>query len=136
MECTMNNQQEVKEVLKVENIAVGEKYLGLPTPEGRMGKDRFVTMKEKLTKGFTNWAERNMSSGAKEVLIKSVAQAIQHIQWGSLNYRWDYAMRWSKWYAIFGGVKKQDNGRCAGWRGKNAIAKRLRRNGFLGPASV
>jgi hypothetical protein len=87
MECTMNNQQEVKEVLKVENIAVGEKYLGLPTPEGRMGKDRFVTMKEKLTKGFTNWAERNMSSGAKEVLIKLVAQAIQHIQWGSLNYR-------------------------------------------------
>jgi hypothetical protein len=45
MECTMNNQQVVKKVLKVENIAVGEKYLGLPTPEGRMGKDRFVTMK-------------------------------------------------------------------------------------------
>jgi hypothetical protein len=33
-------------------------------------------MKERLTKRWTNWVEKNMSTGAKEVLIKSVAQAI------------------------------------------------------------
>jgi hypothetical protein len=27
-------------------------------------------------KRFDNWIERNMSSGAKEVMIKSIAQAI------------------------------------------------------------
>jgi hypothetical protein len=48
----------------------------LPTPKGRMGKDRFKSTKERLPSKFTNWAERYMSAGAKEVLIKSVAQAI------------------------------------------------------------
>jgi hypothetical protein len=33
-------------------------------------------MKERLVKKFNNWVERNMSAGAKEVMIKSVAQAI------------------------------------------------------------
>jgi hypothetical protein len=75
-DCSASDQEAVKNVLKVENIAVSEKYLGLPTPEGRLKKERFLTMKERFTKRFTNWAERNMSSGAKEVLIKSVAQAI------------------------------------------------------------
>jgi hypothetical protein len=52
---------------------VDKKYLGLPTPEGRMNKDKFSSTKERLIKRFTNWAERDMSTGTKEVLIKSVA---------------------------------------------------------------
>jgi hypothetical protein len=75
-DCSESGQEVVKNVLKVENIVVDEKYLGLPTPEGRLNKDKFMTMKERLMKRFTNWAERNMSSGAKEVLIKSVARSI------------------------------------------------------------
>jgi hypothetical protein len=35
-----------------------------------------LTLKEKLVKRFINWTERNMSSQAKEVMIKSVAHAI------------------------------------------------------------
>jgi hypothetical protein len=41
-----------------------------------MSKDRFKSTKERLGKKFSSWAERYMSRGAKEVLIKSVAQAI------------------------------------------------------------
>jgi hypothetical protein len=46
------------------------------TPEGRMGKGKFESTKERLVKQFSTWAERHMSSGAKEILIKLVAQAI------------------------------------------------------------
>jgi hypothetical protein len=74
--CSMDAQDRMKGVLKVSNITVEEKYLGLPTPDGRMGRNRFVSLKEKLISRLSNWAERNMSSGAKEVLIKVVAQAI------------------------------------------------------------
>jgi hypothetical protein len=70
------NKQQVQEILNVENITVDEKYLGLPTPECRMKNDKFSSTKERLVKRFTNWAEKNMSIGAKDVLIKSVAQAI------------------------------------------------------------
>jgi hypothetical protein len=75
-ECEQDNQERVKSILQVDNIAVEEKYLGLPTPEGRMTKDKFKTLKERLINKFTRWVERSMSTGAKEVLLKSVAQVI------------------------------------------------------------
>jgi hypothetical protein len=56
--------------------AVEDKYLGLPTPEGHMSKEKFKSAKEQLVKRLSNSSERFMSMGANEVLIKSVAQAI------------------------------------------------------------
>jgi hypothetical protein len=41
-----------------------------------MNKEKYKTIKERLAKRFTTWVEKYMSMGAKEVLIKSVAQAI------------------------------------------------------------
>jgi hypothetical protein len=75
-DCQMENQEKVMAILKAGNIAKEEKYLGLLTPEGRMKKERFKSIKERLSSRFSNWAERYMLGGAKEVLIKSVAQAI------------------------------------------------------------
>jgi hypothetical protein len=74
--CTDEQKENVLTVLNVASTAVEEKYLGLPTLEGRMGKEKFKSTKERLVKRFSNWAEKHMSTGAKEVLIKSVAQAI------------------------------------------------------------
>jgi hypothetical protein len=53
-----------------------EKYLGLPVPEGRMKAGRFQTTKERFVKRLNAWSEKYMSTGGKEVLIKSVAQSI------------------------------------------------------------
>jgi hypothetical protein len=53
-----------------------DKYLGFPTPDGRMKKGKFQPSKERLGKKLSNWVERLMSMGAKEELIKTVAQAI------------------------------------------------------------
>jgi hypothetical protein len=41
-----------------------------------MNKDNFKSTKERMTKRFTSWVERYMPGGAKEVLIKLVAQEI------------------------------------------------------------
>jgi hypothetical protein len=70
------DQERVKQILKIENTATEDRYLGLATPEGRMSKDKFKTIKERLIHKYNNWVERNMSSGAKDVMIKAVAQAI------------------------------------------------------------
>jgi hypothetical protein len=74
--CQVADKECVKEVLHVANVTEEEKYLGLPTPQGRISKEHFKTTRGQLAKRFTSWAERYMSMGAKEVLIKSVAQAI------------------------------------------------------------
>jgi hypothetical protein len=36
-----------------------------------MKVEKIMTIKERLSKRFTNWAEKNMSYSAKEVMIKS-----------------------------------------------------------------
>ena len=41
-----------------------------------MKKERFLPIKERLIRRVTGWSEKHLSSGGKEVLIKSVAQAI------------------------------------------------------------
>jgi hypothetical protein len=63
-------------MLKIKHTTMEGRYLGLPMLEGRMSKDKFKTIKERLVNKFNNWAKRNMSSGAREVMIKIVAQAI------------------------------------------------------------
>jgi hypothetical protein len=75
-DVSQEDQDRVKSKLNVDIVAAEEKYLGLPTPEGRMSKDQFKSTKDRLAKTCSSWAERYMSGGAKEVLIKSVAQAI------------------------------------------------------------
>jgi hypothetical protein len=66
----------VRQILDVSQETFEDKYLGFPTPKGQMKKGKFQPSKERLSKKLDNWAERLMSMGAKDELIKSVAQAI------------------------------------------------------------
>jgi hypothetical protein len=85
--CLEEDKEKVKTILSVENVAREEKYLGLPTPEGCMKKDNFKSTKEIMAKRFTSWVEQYMSRGAKEVLIKLVAQAILTAVMGCLSFQ-------------------------------------------------
>lgn len=66
----------VKNLLGVQSTAFEAKYLGLPTPAGRMKGERFQPLKERLTKRMNDFTEKYMSAAAKDVLIKAVAQAL------------------------------------------------------------
>jgi hypothetical protein len=74
--CLEQCQQQVKQILQVTRESFEDKYLGFPTPEGRMRNGRLQSPKERLSKRMNSWAERFMDMGAKDLLIKSVAQAI------------------------------------------------------------
>ena len=67
--------QEIKGILQVETIGFEEKYLGLPTPDGRMTKGKFQNLQAKLTKRLFSFDGHPTQVG-KEILIKSVAQVI------------------------------------------------------------
>ena len=67
---------QVKQILDISSEVFEAKYLGLPVPEGIMHKGRFETTQERLKKRLVDWSEQFMSIGNKEILIKSVAQAI------------------------------------------------------------
>jgi hypothetical protein len=69
--CPLQKQNEITSILEVEHQDFEDKYLGLLTPEGRMKKGKFQPQKDRLGKKLSNWAERFMSMGAKDELIKS-----------------------------------------------------------------
>ena len=64
----------VKAVLQIQREAMSEKYLGLPTPEGRMNRGKFQDVQAKMLKRLLQWVD--CSLGGKEVLVKAVAQAL------------------------------------------------------------
>jgi hypothetical protein len=74
--CSEATGQMVASILDVPTVGFEEKYLGLPVPEGRMKDGKFQPIKEKLKKRFSDYAEKYSSSGAKDVLIKSVVQSM------------------------------------------------------------
>ena len=54
-----------------------EKYLGrLPMVGGKSKVDTFKDLQERITKRVTGWKEKTISKVGREVLIKTVAQAI------------------------------------------------------------
>ena len=52
------------------------KYLGLPPIIGRGKKQAFMEIKQKIENKLQGWKGKLLSQAGKEILIKSVAQAI------------------------------------------------------------
>ncbi|XP_075656739.1 uncharacterized protein LOC142626904 [Castanea sativa] len=69
-------QEEIQQRFGVLVIRQHEKYLGLPSLVGRSKRNTFNDLKEKLGNKLSGWKEKLLSSVVKEILIKSVAQAI------------------------------------------------------------
>ncbi|GJN06559.1 hypothetical protein PR202_ga24299 [Eleusine coracana subsp. coracana] len=66
-------KNEVREALHIENEALAEKYLGLPTCIGRSSKEAFEYMPTRLHALVGGWSGKEASGAGREVLIKSVA---------------------------------------------------------------
>ncbi len=69
-------RQEISSVLQVANSDFDDKYLGFPTPQGRMHKGKFQNLNERIWKRTMLWGKKFLSAGGKEILIKAVLQSI------------------------------------------------------------
>ena len=74
--CPANVQEEVRSTLNVTSLFFEEKYLGLPTPDGRMSRGKLQNLQAQLTKRLIMWGDGNLAQAGREVFIKSVAQAL------------------------------------------------------------
>lgn len=66
----------IKQILHVPNEQLNEKYLGMPSDVGISKNGAFKYLKDRLWSKIKGWMEKLLSAAGKEVLIKSVAQAI------------------------------------------------------------
>jgi ribonuclease HI len=74
--CPMGIRTAMKERLKVQNESLSEKYLGMPSDVGRSVRGAFKYLSDRVWKRVQGWLEILLSAAGKEILIKSVAQAI------------------------------------------------------------
>jgi hypothetical protein len=74
--CPQEVCDSVRQILQVQQEVFEDKYLGLPTPHGRMHKGHFQNLQQRLLKQMMIWGDGVPSQAGKEALIKSIAQAI------------------------------------------------------------
>ena len=74
--CHNNVREEIKDILQVHNVSLSEKYLGMPSDVGNSVNGAFKYLKDRVWKKVQGWMEMLLSAAGKEVLIKSVAQAV------------------------------------------------------------
>jgi hypothetical protein len=74
--CPESTRQSVKTILQVPNETLNEKYLGMPSDIGRSLNGAFKYLRDRVWKRIQGWIELLLSAGGKDILIKSVVQAI------------------------------------------------------------
>ena len=74
--CQNNLRTEVKQALNITNESLSERYLGMPSDVGNSKNGAFKFLKDRVWSKIKGWMEKLLSSEGKEVLIKSVAQAV------------------------------------------------------------
>ena len=66
----------IQQMMGARTIANCEKYLELPMVCGKSKVNTFKELQEKITKRVMEWKEKLISKAGKEILVKTVAQAI------------------------------------------------------------
>lgn len=84
--CPNEVQEEIKDILACETSTFESKYLGLPTPEGKMKDSNFQPIMDRFMKRCNDWAGRFMSFAAKEVHVKSVVQGLPTFAMGVFKF--------------------------------------------------
>lgn len=74
--CPEHVREEMKVTLQVHNESLSEKYLWMPSDVGRATNGAFKYLQDRVWKRIQGWMGHALSVGGKEILIKSVAQAI------------------------------------------------------------
>ena len=72
----LSTRNDIRMLLNTTSIEPFEKYLGLPPIIGRGKKQAFAEIKFRIQSKLNGWKTKLLSQAGREVLIKSVAQAI------------------------------------------------------------
>ena len=74
--CSSESKEEFRNHLDIHREALAEKYLGLPTSVGRTTNEVFEYLPTRVKGLIGSWSGREASYAGREILLKSVAQAV------------------------------------------------------------
>lgn len=135
--CPIPVREEIARVLGVVSTVFESKYLGLPTPEGRMKNDKFQPIMERFGKRCSDWNERFMSQAAKEVNVKSVVQALPTHVMGVFKLNLSFCEKYEKLIRDFWWGDKEGH-RKVHWMSWENLTKTKKKwwHGFSGYAPL
>ena len=125
----MHVQESIEDTLGVVASSFESKYLGLPTPEGRMKGEKFQPIMERFVKRCSDWNERYMSHAAKEVHVKSVAQALPTYPMGIFKMNKSFCEKYEKLIRDFWWGDEEGHGRVH-WMSWERMTKPKRAGGI------
>lgn len=118
--CSESVRQEIKHALHVRNEKLSKKYLGLPSHVGREKEESFKYLKDTIWKQVQGWMEKELSVGGKEVLLKSMAQAIPTYSMGCFNLPHGFCHHINGFFISFGGdQRKKARAKLLGLHGRS-----------------
>ena len=74
--CNEQIKERVKQKMGIQDDTLQATYLGMPTWVGRSPTNSFSFLTGRLWKKLNGWSDRPLSRAGKEILLKSVAQAM------------------------------------------------------------
>ncbi|KAJ1381685.1 hypothetical protein SESBI_44925 [Sesbania bispinosa] len=88
-EVPPHKRRQITSILNIQEWESLGKYLGLPGSWSRSRITSLNWLKECILQKIDGWKERLLNQVGKEVLIKTVLQAIQPMQWQPLDSQKD-----------------------------------------------
>ena len=73
---SIERKAELTRILNMRQVDKHDRYLGIPSISGRSKKQIFDSLLDRIWKKLQGWKEKLLSRAGKEVLLKSVIQAI------------------------------------------------------------
>ena len=74
--CLDEVEELIRHELHIDTEALSDKYLGLPTALGRSTSEAFQFLPTRVKQVVGSWSGRHASCAGREILLKSVAQAV------------------------------------------------------------
>lgn len=72
----VDTKVEICEILNIMTESLNDKYLGLPAMVGADQSDCFRHLIDRVVVRISGWKEKLLSTGGKEILVKSIVQAV------------------------------------------------------------
>ena len=104
----------IKGYLQVHNESLSDKYLGMPTDVGHSKKGTFKYLSDRVWDKVKGWMSKCLSTRGKDVLIKSVAQAISVYSMSCFKLPLGLCDHMKSSYASFGGEANMVRGNLVG----------------------
>ena len=122
----VEDKAQICTILNIMIEVLNDKYLGLPANVGMDKSDCFQFLIDRIIMKISGWKEKLLSSRGKEILLKSVVQAIPTYAMSVFKIPKKIVKESLTRCRNFGGVTRTIRRGCIGWHGGKCVFQKIK----------